>query len=307
MNLKSKNIVSVRDLSKEEIETILNKAKEMEELLNNNKSLVTMQGKILANMFFEPSTRTKFSFASAMQKLGGQVLTLEDTESTSIVKGESLIDTIKMMERYSDLMVIRHPREGSARLAAEVSSKPVINGGDGANQHPTQTLLDLYTIRRWKGQIEGLNVALIGDLKHGRVMKSLAYALAMLDAKLILIVSIGMEMPQVIVEELIEKFDADIMRTTSITSGIKEADVAYVCRVQTERFEDVYEAEKMQRAFRITQDVLKHAKDELIILHALPKTTEIDPKIDETRYAKYYQQAFYGVPVRMAIISLLVK
>jgi aspartate carbamoyltransferase catalytic subunit len=266
-----------------------------------------MQGKILANMFFEPSTRTKFSFASAMQKLGGQVLTLEDTESTSIVKGESLIDTIKMMERYSDLMVIRHPREGSARLAAEVSSKPVINGGDGANQHPTQTLLDLYTIRRLKGQIEGLNVALIGDLKHGRVMKSLAYALAMLDAKLILIAPIGMEMPQVIVEELIEKFDADIMRTTSITSGIKEADVAYVCRVQTERFEDVYEAEKMQRAFRITQDVLKHAKDELIILHALPKTTEIDPKIDETRYAKYYQQAFYGVPVRMAIISLLVK
>jgi aspartate carbamoyltransferase catalytic subunit len=307
MNLKSKNIVSVRDLSKEEIDTILNKAKEMEELLNNNKSLVTMQGKILANMFFEPSTRTKFSFASAMQKLGGQVLTLEDTESTSIVKGESLIDTIKMMERYSDLMVIRHPREGSARLAAEVSSKPVINGGDGANQHPTQTLLDLYTIRRLKGQIEGLNVALIGDLKHGRVMKSLAYALAMLDAKLILIAPIGMEMPQVIVEELIEKFDADIMRTTSITSGIKEADVAYVCRVQTERFEDVYEAEKMQRAFRITQDVLKHAKDELIILHALPKTTEIDPKIDETRYAKYYQQAFYGVPVRMAIISLLVK
>ncbi|UCH01310.1 MAG: aspartate carbamoyltransferase [Candidatus Bathyarchaeota archaeon] len=307
MNLKSKNIVSVRDLSKEEIKTILQKAKEMEELLNSNKSLDTMRGKILANMFFEPSTRTKFSFASAMQKLGGQVLTLEDTESTSIVKGESLIDTIKMMEKYSDLIVIRHPREGSARLAAEVSSKPVINGGDGANQHPTQTLLDLYTIRRLKGKIEGLNVALIGDLKHGRVMKSLAYALARLDARLTLIAPIGMEMPQVIVEELIEKFDADIMRTTSITSGIKEADVAYVCRVQTERFEDVYEAEKMQRAFRITQDVLKHAKDELIILHALPKTTEIDPKIDETRYAKYYQQAFYGVPVRMAIISLLVK
>jgi aspartate carbamoyltransferase catalytic subunit len=300
-------MISVRDLSTEEIETILNKAKEMEALLNNNQSLDIMRGKILANMFFEPSTRTKFSFAAAMQKLGGQVLTLDDTESTSIVKGESLTDTIKMMERYSDLIVIRHPREGSARLAAEVSSKPVINGGDGANQHPTQTLLDLYTIRRLKGRIKGLKIALIGDLKRGRVMKSLAYALAMLNAKLILIAPIGMEMPQVIVEELIEKFHADIMRTTSITSGIKEADVAYVCRVQTERFEDVYEAEKMQRAFRITQDVLKHAKDELIILHALPKTIEVDPKIDEMRYAKYYQQAFYGVPVRMAIISLLVK
>jgi len=307
MSLKSKKIISIRDLSKEDIEIILNKAKEMEEVLNNNQSLDIMKGKTLANLFFEPSTRTKFSFATAMQKLGGQVINLEDIDSTSIAKGESLIDTIKMMEGYSDLIAIRHPKEGSARLAAEVSSKPVINAGDGANQHPTQTLLDLYSIRRLKGRIEGLNVALIGDLKYGRVMKSLSYGLAMFNAKLIFVAPIGMEMPKEIVKELIEKFDSDILQTNNIISGIKEADVIYVCRVQKERFEDVYEAEKIQKEFRITPDVLKHAKDDMIILHSLPKITEIDPKIDEMECAKYFQQAIYGVPVRMALISLLVK
>lgn len=307
MNLKSKNIISIRDLNKEYIETILSKAEEMEEVLNNNQSLDIMKGKSLANLFFEPSTRTKFSFNAAMQKLGGQVINLEDVDSSSIAKGESLIDTIKMMEKYSDLIVIRHPNEGSARLAAEISSKPVINGGDGANQHPTQTLLDLYSIRRLKGKIEGLSVALIGDLKHGRVMKSLAYALAMFNAKLILVAPIGLEMSKEIVEELIEKFNADILQTNNLVSGIKEADVVYVCRVQKERFEDAYEAEKMQKAFRITPDLLKYAKDGLIILHSLPKTTEIDPKVDKMKYAKYYQQTFYAVPVRMALISLLVK
>lgn len=307
MGLESKNIISIRDLTKEDIERILNKAEEMEKVLNDNRSLDIMKGKTLANLFFEPSTRTKFSFAAAMQKLGGQVSNLEDVNSTSIAKGESLKDTIKMMERYSDIIVIRHPNEGSARLTAEVSSKPVINGGDGANQHPTQTLLDLYTIRRLKGKIEGLKIALIGDLKYGRVMKSLSYALAMFNVKLVFVAPIGMEMPKEIVDELIEKFDADIMQTNNIRSGVKEVDVIYVCRVQKERFEDVYEAERIQKEFKITPNVLKHAKDGMIILHSLPKITEIDPRIDEMECAKYYQQAFYGVPVRMALISLLVK
>lgn len=305
--LKTRDIISIRDLTKEDIELILERAEEMEAALDSNQMMETMRGKILANLFCEPSTRTIFSFSAAIQRLGGKVISLQDVNSASIQKGESLADTIRMLERYSDIIVIRHPMEGSARLASEVSNKPVINGGDGANQHPTQTILDLYTIRRLKGRIEGLNVALVGDLKHGRVMKTLAYGLAMFNANLTFVAPIGMEMPKEIIDELVEKFDADIFHTNNIVSGIKNADVVYVCRVQKERFEDPYEAEQMQKAFRITEQTIAGAKPDMIILHALPKTQEIDPEVDQSEHAKYYQQAYYGVPVRMAIISLLVK
>lgn len=305
MNLKNKSIVSIRDLDRQEIECILEKAKDMENILDNGKGSDLMKGKVLANLFFEPSTRTRLSFASAMQRLGGDVIGFEETGSTSIAKGENLVDTIKVVEKYCDMLVIRHPKEGAARIAAEVSSKPVVNAGDGTNQHPTQTLLDLYTIKELKGKIEGLNIALVGDLKHGRVMKSLAYALAMFGANLTLVSPIGLEMPKEIIGELIEKFDANITHTNNIISGVKSADVIYVCRIQKERFEDEYEAEKIEKNFRITPEVIKHAKDDAIILHSLPKITEIDPRIDEMPSAKYYHQAYYGVPVRMAIISLV--
>lgn len=305
MNLKNKSIVSIRDLDRQEIECILEKAKDMENILDNRKGFDLMKGKVLANLFFEPSTRTRLSFASAMQRLGGDVIGFEETGSTSIAKGENLVDTIKVVGKYCDMLVIRHPKEGAARLAAEVSSKPVVNAGDGTNQHPTQTLLDLYTIKKLKGKIEGLNIALVGDLKHGRVMKSLAYALAMFGANLTLVSPIGLEMPKEIIGELIEKFDANITHTNNIISGVKNADVIYVCRIQKERFEDEYEAEKIEKNFRITPEVIKHAKDDAIILHSLPKITEIDPRIDEMPSAKYYHQAYYGVPVRMAIISLV--
>jgi len=305
MSFKGKDVISIRDFSKEEIEKILEEAEKMETSLAKNIELNYLKGKILANLFFEPSTRTRLSFASAMQKLGGSVIGFEDITSTSVAKGESLIDTIKTVEKYCDVIVIRHPREGSARLAAEISEKPVINAGDGANQHPTQTILDLYTIKKLKGRIKGLNVALVGDLKYGRVMKSLAYGLAMFEANLTLVSPVGLELPEQTIKEIVEKFDTEIIQTDNILSGLKNADVIYVCRIQKERFEDVYEAEKVQKSFRITSQMLEKTKEEAIILHALPKTVEIEPSIDKTKKAKYFDQVYYGIPVRMAIINLV--
>ncbi len=305
MSFKGKDVISIRDFSKEEIEEILKEAEKMEAALAKNVRLNYLEGKILANLFFEPSTRTRLSFASAMQKLGGSVIGFEDVTTTSIAKGESLIDTVKTVEKYCDLIVIRHPREGSARLAAEISEKPVINAGDGANQHPTQTILDLYTIKKLKGRIKGLNVALVGDLKYGRVMKSLAYGLAMFEASLTLVSPVGLELPEETIKEIVEKFDAEIIQTDNVISGLKNADVIYVCRIQKERFEDAYEAEKVQKSFRITLQMLEKTKEDAIILHALPKTVEIEPSIDKTKKAKYFDQVYYGIPVRMAIINLV--
>jgi aspartate carbamoyltransferase catalytic subunit len=305
MNLKGKDIVSIRDLSKEEIELIHKKAEEMEPYARGEKPCELMKGKILGTLFFEPSTRTRLSFTSAMQRLGGNVMGFEGVNVTSVAKGESLTDTIKTVERYCDLMVIRHPMEGAARLAANASSKPVINGGDGGNQHPTQTLLDLYTIKKMKGKIKGLNVTLLGDLKYARTMRSLATALAMFDAKLTLVSPKGLEMSKDILGEIEKNFNIKPRQTYDVEAGIKDADVIYICRIQKERFEDKFEAEKIQKAFKITPEVLKSSKEEVAILHPLPKVTEIDPRVDDMKCAKYFDQTFYGVPVRMAIIGLV--
>jgi aspartate carbamoyltransferase catalytic subunit len=200
---------------------------------------------------------------------------------------------------------MRHPLEGSARLAAEVSSKPIINGGDGANQHPTQTLLDLYTIKKMKGRIKGLNVTLLGDLKYARTMRSLACALAMFGANLTLVSPKGLEMSEDILSEIEKKFNMKPEQTNDIDAGVRSADVIYICRIQKERFEDKFEAERLQKAFRITPEILSQCKDEVAILHPLPKITEIDPRVDNMKCAKYFDQTFYGVPVRMAILSLI--
>jgi len=305
MSLKGKNIISIRDLTKNEIELILKTATKMEPYAKGEKTSKLMEGKILGTLFFEPSTRTRLSFTAAMQRLGGKVMGFSGTKITSISKGESLTDSIKVVERYCDYLVIRHPTEGAARLAAEVSSKPVINGGDGANQHPTQTLLDLYTIKKMKGKIKGLNIVLLGDLKYARTMRSLAYALAMFDAKLTLVSPAGLEMSRDILKEIKEKFKKTPFQTNDMEAGLRKADVIYICRIQKERFEDRLEAEKIQKAFKITPETLEQCKDDLAILHPLPKVTEIDPRIDEMKCAKYFDQTFFGVPVRMAILGLI--
>ena len=290
----------MRDLKKEEIELILDKAEEMEKKLKKKEPLYSMKNKILASLFFEPSTKTRLSFSAAMQKLGGSVIEIE--YSTTV---KNLVDKIKMIENYCDVILLRHPREGSARLAAEISKKPVINAGDGSNQHPTQTLIDLFTIRKLKGKIENLNVSLVGDLKYNAVVKSLFYALGIFKANITLASPPELQMPWENIEEVRDKFSVRIFQTNSLASAIEEADVLYVCGIKKEKFIDVSEAEKIQKNFRITLELLENAKDDLIILHPLPKEIEIDSRIDETKFAKYYEQANYGLPVRMAILSLV--
>jgi aspartate carbamoyltransferase catalytic subunit len=305
VSLQSKDIISIRDLSKQEIELILKKAEDMEEALNKGEILDIMKGKVLATLFFEPSTRTRLSFSAAMHRLGGSVIGFEGIQQTSIAKGESLADTIRVVEKYCDIIVIRHPKEGAARFAAEISKRPVINAGDGANQHPTQALLDLYTIRKLKGSIENLNVTLLGDLKYGRVMKSLVYALAMFNANLTLVSPPTLEMPEEILDEIKEKFNAKIFQTNDVQAGIRKADVLYICRIQKERFADPYEAEKIQKTFKVTKEMVEQGKKDMIILHPLPKVTEVDQSVDYSEHAKYFEQVFYGLPVRMAILSLV--
>jgi len=263
MNLKGKDIISIRDMSREEIELILETAKEMEPYAKGEKSSKLMEGKILGTLFFEPSTRTRLSFTAAMQRLGGEVMGFSGTGITSIAKGENLADTIRVVERYCDFIVIRHPMEGTARLAAEVSKKPIINGGDGANQHPTQTLLDLYTIRKLKGEIKDLNIALLGDLKHARTMRSLTYASAMFDANLTLISPAGLEMSKDVLLEIKRKFNKVPFQTNDIDAGLRKADVIYICRIQKERFVDKFEAEKMQKAFEEEKNFISSCLSEV--------------------------------------------
>jgi len=294
-----KDIISIRDINKNQIDKILGLAQQFE-----GKSTNLAQGKILATLFFEPSTRTRLSFESAMCRLGGKVIGFSGTEGTSIKKGETLSDTIRMAEKYSDIIVIRHPLEGSARLASEVSKVPILNGGDGGNQHPTQTCLDLYTIKKIKGRISGLTVSLVGDLKHARTMRSICYALSMYNARIILCSPDELRISRELIDECVDKFGLRFVETNNLKFAVEEADVLYACRIQKERFADPLEALKMEKMFRIKSELLKTNPD-LIIMHPLPKVNEIDPAVDSMPNAKYFEQAGYGVPVRMALISLL--
>ncbi len=292
------DLISIRDLGKDEVEKILESA----EAIENGKKKPDHKGKILVTLFFEPSTRTKLSFQSAAERNGMQVIDFLP-ETSSLKKGETFIDTIRTVEGYGDLFVIRHPTEGSVRLAADVCSKPVANGGDGANQHPSQTLIDLFSIKKTKGKISGLKVALVGDLKHARTMRSLVYGLSMFGAHIILISPKGLELPKSDVEEISKKFASNIEVREKL--DFNDADVLYVCRIQEERFADPLEAKRVSEQFRIKKDDLKDAKKDLVILHPLPKINEIDPAIDVLPQAKYFEQAHYGIPVRRAILDWL--
>ncbi|MCX8194523.1 MAG: aspartate carbamoyltransferase [Candidatus Micrarchaeota archaeon] len=298
-----KDLVSIRDLGKADVELILEEAAKMEKMLSK-KADGLLAGKIVSTMFFEPSTRTNMSFQAAAKRLGAKLMTFYPSIS-STAKGESLGDTIRMIDGYVDVIVLRHPYEGAARFAADVAEHPVINAGDGANQHPTQTLLDLYTIKKIKKKIRGLKVSLMGDLKHARTMRSLLFGLGMFGAEITLISPIQLRMDEDIIEETQEKFGATIHQTSEI--DLREADVLYVCRIQKERFSDQYEAEKMQKEFRVDLAMLKDANPDLAILHPLPKVDEIPPEVDSDPRAKYFEQAKNGVPVRMAVLYLAAK
>lgn len=285
------------------IDHILNTAEKMEPVARGETKSDLLAGKILAVLFFEPSTRTRMSFETAMLRLGGDVLNLGSVDASSIAKGETLADTIRVVEGYVDAMVLRHPKEGAAQLASEFSGVPIINAGDGAGQHPTQTLLDLYTIKR-ESHLEGLKIALAGDLKYGRTVHSLCYALSLYGARITLISPAELRMPEEIISDIIAR-GAEITETDSIDNAIDDVDVLYMTRIQKERFPDPAEYHKVANRLKITMETLKDVKPELKIMHPLPRVNEIDNRIDDTSHACYFKQAFYGVPVRMALLGLV--
>jgi len=304
MDFMGRDVVSIKDFSVEEIEHILNIAKKMAPLAGGKKKGNILEGKVLASLFYEPSTRTRLSFESAMLRLGGSTIGFAEPGGTSFVKGETIADTIRMAESYADVIVLRHPNEGAAKLASQFSSKPVINAGDGAGQHPTQTLLDLYTIKSEKKKIENLNIMMIGDMKYGRTVHSLSYALAIFGANLTFIAPSLIQMPQEIINNL-KAMGNEPQLSTSLSENIQDADVLYVTRIQKERFPDEEEYLKVAGLYRINNALLRNAKKDLIIMHPLPRVDEIDPEVDDTPHAIYFKQAFNGVLIRMALLGLL--
>ncbi|MEM3399456.1 MAG: aspartate carbamoyltransferase [Candidatus Micrarchaeia archaeon] len=304
MALSVKDFISIKDITRQDFETLFARTDEMIECVRRGEKPLEGESVVVATLFFEPSTRTRLSFETAAQRLGARVINFASVEASSMAKGETFSDTIRIVDGYADLLVIRHPLEGSARLAAYIADSPVINAGDGGNQHPTQTLLDLYTIRRLKGRIEGLNVFLLGDLKHARTMRSLLYGLGMFGANATLVAPKGLNMDRAVIEEVREKFGIEVVEKDK--ADLSDCDVLYVCRIQKERFFDKYEAEKLQKEFRVSGEMLASAKDDMIILHPLPKIDEIEPSVDSSKFAKYFEQAKYGVPTRMALICELI-
>jgi aspartate carbamoyltransferase catalytic subunit len=296
--MNNNSLVSIFDYSKEEILEVLRIASDFEK--NPNQNL--LEGKIVASLFFEPSTRTRLSFETAIQRMGGRIVGFSDASSTSVKKGESLKDTIKMVDNYADLIVMRHPIEGSARYASEVAKVPVLNAGDGANQHPTQTMLDLYTIYQTQGTLENLNITLVGDLKYGRTVHSLIMAMADFNPTFHFIAPKELEMPagyKLFLEEKGIKYEEH----TEMESVIDDADILYMTRVQRERFADPLEYEKVKNVYILNNAMLDNAKDNLRILHPLPRVNEIAVDVDDNPKAYYFQQALNGVFARQAIIA----
>lgn len=300
MNFKNRDIISIRDFSKQELLYVLKIAKKIETKPYTN----LLKTKIMASLFFEPSTRTRLSFDTSMEQLGGKVIGFAEASVSSVKKGETLWDTIKMAEQYADVIVQRHPIEGAARLAAEAASVPVINAGDGANQHPTQTLLDLYTIQKQKKKINNLNIGFLGDLKYGRTVHSLAIALSHFNTKFFFISPAALKMPDSYLDELKQK-GLKYVEVQDLLKVSKELDVLYVTRIQQERFPDPLEYEKYKHAYKLDKSLLKHIKADLKIMHPLPRVGEISPELDDTPHAVYFEQAGNGVPVRKALLALV--
>ena len=304
MDFKGKDIISIKDFSKREINFVLSYAEKMLPNAKGDNYKEALKGKVLSSLFFEPSTRTRLSFESAMNRLGGRVIGFSDPSGTSQKKGESLADTIRMADSYSDMIVVRHPQEGAARLAAEFSEAPVLNAGDGAGRHPTQCLLDLFTIKTEKKHIGKNRIVLVGDLKYGRTVHSLAYALSLYGADLTFVSPKSLKMPKEVINECNE-LGVEPTQTTNLEKAVKDADVLYVTRIQKERFPDAEEYTQVVGSYQINNELLKNAKKNLIIMHPLPRVTEIHPEVDSTPHALYFKQAFNGVPVRMALLSLV--
>ena len=294
------DLITMDDLSNDEILEILDSAERLVPVAKGDVYAPLLQGKVLGNLFFENSTRTRMSFESAMKRLGGEVVNLSSVGS-SVAKGETLYDTMQMVDGYSDIAVIRHPRQGAAQYSADAIGIPVLNAGDGAGNHPTQTMLDLFTIRESHGTIDRLNVVLVGDLRYGRTTHSLSHALVRFGAKLTLVSPDSLRMPDEIVSDL-KSHGSEVVETEDMAGSIAEADVIYMTRIQKERFPDEDEYTKVAGIYKMTADDLAGAKGGMIVMHPLPRVDEIDPSVDSTKHAKYFEQAFNGVPTRMALL-----
>ncbi|MEA1874309.1 MAG: aspartate carbamoyltransferase [Bacteroidota bacterium] len=298
--MKNKSLISINDYSPGDYYRILELAEAFEK--NPNQNL--LEKHVVASLFFEPSTRTRLSFESAIARLGGKIIGFSETASTSVSKGESLSDTIKTVSQYSDLIIMRHPIEGSARYASEVASVPVINAGDGANQHPTQCLLDLFSIKKTQGTLENLNIFLVGDLKYGRTVHSLLIAMSHFNPIFNFISPENLKMPEEYKDYLDSK-GIKYYEHQEFTDIISEADIMYVTRVQKERFSDPMEYEKVKNAYVLKREMLINTKPNMKILHPLPRVNEIDTNVDDDPRAYYFPQALNGVYTRMAIMSLI--
>ncbi len=294
------DLITMDDLTNDESISLLEDAMKLMPVARGLTHLPLLEGKVLGNLFFENSTRTRLSFETAMKRLGGEVLNLSEVGS-SVKKGETLYDTMQMIEGYADIAVIRHPRQGAAQYAADAVEIPILNAGDGAGNHPTQTLLDLFTIRQGHGTIEGLRVVLVGDLRYGRTVHSLSRALSRFGASLTLVSPESLMMPQEIVRDL-KSDGCDVSETSDLISTLPSADVVYMTRIQRERFPDEAEYEKVAGIYTLNSQDLTSSHSNMMIMHPLPRVNEIHASIDSTSHAWYFKQAFNGVPTRMALL-----
>lgn len=300
-SFRGRDIVSLRDMTIDDLWTIVHRAGEMKE----GKHANCLQGKTIASLFFEPSTRTRLSFESAVLKSGGQVFGFADPGASSQKKGESFSDSIRTVTGYCDAMVIRHPVEGAGRLASETATVPVVNAGDGANQHPTQTFLDLFTINEEIGRLENLNIGIMGDLKYGRTVHSLTHAMSMFNAKMIFISPPSLQMPKAMLAELDEMGISYKTAASPEEAADMGLDILYVTRIQKERFGDPQEYKNVAHSYRIDRETISILGDQVRIMHPLPRVDEISEEVDATPNAIYFTQAHNGVPTRQALLGLV--
>ena len=299
-----KDIISIKDYTKEQLEKIFTSTDKIMQLSSSQRQEIC-KGKTLGYLFYEPSTRTRLSFDSAIASIGGNSLGISNISSSSTQKGESLADTVKMMSIYSDILVLRHTLDGSSRFASEISDKPVINAGSGTEEHPTQAIQDLFTIKKEKKKIDGLKIGIVGDLKYGRTVYSLLHGLGNYDVDVRLISPKSLRIRSDSTYEI--KKNLDFTESTELEDHIDELDVIYVTRIQKERFPDEEEYLKVKGSYVVGLDMIKKMKDDSIILHPLPRIDEISTDVDKTKNAKYFQQAEYGKHTRAALLGLILN
>jgi len=300
---KGRDVISILDFSRADLEYLFRTAEKMRRFVRGRTNLLS--DRVMASLFFEPSTRTRLSFEAAMNRLGGAVIGFSEPGVSSTAKGESLEDTIRMADNYADLIVMRHPKEGSAQSAAEVANVPVINGGDGSQHHPTQAMIDLYTIWREFGEVDGVHAAIVGDLKHARSTASFAYGISKFKNVRLSLVSPSSLRARKEVMEYLSSNNVPVTETEKLADATREADVIYLIRVQKERYTDPTEFERVKGSYVLNLNTVAGAKGRMIILHPLPRNYELAVEVDSSPHARYFEQAYNGVPVRMALLALV--